>query len=100
MLPDLDYANHFDAASDRIYRQFTRPGVLNALATIFVRDNEAIATTEVPLSTAVLTTVVSGFNFKNPAGADSDETCTDFADTGKPLLLEQDMSVDSFFEAT
>jgi hypothetical protein len=114
MLPDQDYANHFDAAADRMYRQFTRQGVLNALATIFVRDNEVIATTEVPFLTGVLTTVASGPEtpslsaaairkvavIKNPEGADSDETCADVVDTGMRLQLGQDMSVKSFFKET
>jgi len=115
ILPDKDYANQFDPKVDRVYCQFTHPGVLTALATIFVRDNKVIATMEVPLLTAVLTTVVASLKMpsvtsiqkvvivKNPAEADSsdlNETCVDLVDTGKPLLLEGNMSVESFFKAT
>jgi hypothetical protein len=57
MLPDPEYAKNFNLEADDQYRRFTRQGVLNALATIFVRNNEVIATTQLPLSPAVLTTV-------------------------------------------
>jgi hypothetical protein len=112
MLPSQAYANQFSEAADKKYREFTPEGVLNALATISVTDNEVIATSILPFpgSTNVIAAVTSAriAGIRNaavvPNGKIAEDTDKDaFADvegTVEPISLEQDMVVESFYEAT
>ena len=80
MLPDPEYKRSFDPKADPSYRRFTREGILKALATIFVRNNEVIATTQVPFSATVVASVSELGYIRNVAVAkntnndDDDET--------------------------
>lgn len=80
MLPDPEYTRSFDAKADARYRRFTREGILKALATIFVRNDEVIATTQLPFSTTVVASVSQLGDIQNVAvvkntnNDDDDET--------------------------
>jgi hypothetical protein len=112
MLPNQAYANQFSEAADKKYRDFTPEGVLNALATVFVTDNEVIATSALPSpgSTNVIAAVTSAriARIRNvavvPNGKIAEDTdkdaCADVEGAVEPLSLEQDMLVESFYEAT
>lgn len=58
MLPDPVYTKNFNPAEDAKYLRFTHQGVLSALATIFVRGDEVISTTQIP-SSATIVAIVS-----------------------------------------
>ena len=109
MLPDEDYVNQIDLVVDKEYRRFSRPGVLNSLVTVFVRDNEVIATAELPhVSSVVLTTVASDMapmpgNICKVAVIKNgvvDKTLMDLEEAAEPISLGQDSTIQSFLEVT